>query len=645
MKLNVFVMIISLFSFASCSHQSSYSGHGEGSVSQKDLDKYAPKAIDADLARKIQNILDLRSPNRGEIDRNAKTIAFNWNVTGNTQVWVMNTEGGFPVQVTGGEEAAFLSGMSADGRTLFISRDNKGDEYHGLYMMELDGDRTLVPIHNPNRVTVGLQYVSKDGLHIYYYANDIKSSDYAIYRFNLKKKERELVYNGKGFWRLSDSNDKGKLILSKIISNVHSEHYLFDEKTKELTPLLGTNEVEEYRVSFSKKDGEYIVRTSKFGEFKRLYLYQSKNKKFTPITEDRNADISSYSLSPDKSRLVYTINEKGALKAEARETESFKKISLPFEKTDLSVSITSTYSARHSLISTLGYDTPMMHYLYDHNTKKLRPVSAPSVPEISVKNFTQDKLEYYTAKDGTQIPMWVKRSKECEVKVCPVIVNFHGGPEAEASPGFDAIVELYTERGFVFVRPNVRGSSGHGKSWLTADDGPKRLDVVSDIEDVAIFIKKNWAKNGVVPKIGVSGGSYGGYSTYMAMTKFAGAYDAGVSSVGMSSLVTFLQNTADYRRALRESEYGSLEHDMDALIKLSPITYIDRIKSPLLIIHGAMDPRVPAGEALQFFDHMKKKKIEGDLILFPDEGHGVRKRANRVLNIGHTIEFFEKHLK
>ena len=123
-----------------------------------------------------------------------------------------------------------------------------------------------------------------------------------------------------------------------------------------------------------------------------------------------------------------------------------------------------------------------------------------------------------------------------------MIVRFHGGPEGQALPSFSPVKQLYMEEGFILIEPNVRGSDGYGKSWLNADNGPRRLDIITDIEDAARFIKKNWAVRGVEPKVGVMGGSYGGYSTNMAMTLFAGAYDAGVSIVGMSHLVTFRAN-------------------------------------------------------------------------------------------------------
>src|SRR5262249_47716324 len=146
----------------------------------------------------------------------------------------------------------------------------------------------------------------------------------------------------------------------------------------------------------------------------------------------------------------------------------------------------------------------------------------PSAPEIDTRKFAVAKLEHYPARDGTPIPMLVRRPEKCEKEICPVVVHFHGGPEGQSLPGFSTIAQLFVDAGFIFVEPNVRGSDGYGKKWSHADDGPKRLDVITDIEDAAKFIRKNWK----VGKVGVYGGSYGGYSTLVAMTMFGGAYDA-----------------------------------------------------------------------------------------------------------------------
>jgi dipeptidyl aminopeptidase/acylaminoacyl peptidase len=285
--------------------------------------------------------------------------------------------------------------------------------------------------------------------------------------------------------------------------------------------------------------------------------------------------------------------------------------------------------------------------VYDWQTKQLTTWRAAATPEVDPATFAKETLEKYPARDGTMIPMFVHRPAACASAAtpCPVVVMFHGGPESQQTGGFSPYAQMYVDAGFVLAQPNVRGSAGYGKAWLHSDDGPKRLAVITDIEDCSKYIRSVWAIGGVAPKIGVTGGSYGGYSTLMAMTYFAGAYDAGVADVGISNLVTFLQNTAPYRRILRASEYGDPEKDHDALVKLSPITYIDKLRAPLLLIQGVNDPRVPVNEALQIYRAMEARKVPGGLILFADEGHGTSKRANTVLAIGHTIAFLKNKLR
>src|SRR5262249_22945850 len=257
-----------------------------------------------------------------------------------------------------------------------------------------------------------------------------------------------------------------------------------------------------------------------------------------------------------------------------------------------------SHSGRFAQLIYESATQPPTAVTYDWQSQKLIRWRVPQTPEIDVSHFARASLESYPARDGTAIPMLVRRPSRCE-EPCPVVVIFHGGPEDQARPGFDAGGQMLVDAGFVVVEPNVRGSDGYGKTWVHADDGPKRLQIITDIEDCSRHVKKLFAKSGRAPRVGVFGGSYGGYSALMAMTYFAGAYDAGVSIVGIGNLLTFLQNTAPYRRILRTSEYGDPERDREALLKLSPATYIDRVRAPLLLMQGVNDPRVPVGEALQ----------------------------------------------
>jgi dipeptidyl aminopeptidase/acylaminoacyl peptidase len=235
-------------------------------------------------------------------------------------------------------------------------------------------------------------------------------------------------------------------------------------------------------------------------------------------------------------------------------------------------------------------------------------------------------------------------SAEASAEPCPVVVQFHGGPEGQARPGFSPRSQLFVDAGFVFAEPNVRGSDGYGKAWLSADDGPKRLSVITDIEDAGKELRRRFTRGGKAPRLGIMGGSYGGYATLIGMTMFAGTYDAGVSIVGISDLRTFLHNTAPYRRVLRASEYGDLERDAEALRKLSPTSYLDRVRDPLLIIQGVDDPRVPAGEAIQIQEALAARGTPSQLILLEGEGHGAARRSGQVVMLGHALQFLVEHL-
>ena len=337
--------------------------------------------------------------------------------------------------------------------------------------------------------------------------------------------------------------------------------------------------------------------TPRLGEFRRLYRLRAG--KLEPVTPDVKHDVSGFVIDDARRRIVYTVNEDGFTRMHALDARTFKPVKLPgFPPAD------HVYPSRFSddgRFLTVGVDTgtaPSIGYVVDWKTGKAVQWQLPSAPEVDLSRFVRATLETYPARDGTPIPMFVRRPAGCAAP-CPVVVEFHGGPEGQATPGFNRYAQLLVDAGFVVVEPNVRGSDGYGKTWFHADDGPRRLDIITDIEDASRFIRKEWAVNGVSPKVAIVGGSYGGYSALMGMTMFAGAYDAGVDIVGISNLLTFLENTAPYRRALRVNEYGDPEKDRDALVKLSPVTYIDRVKAPLLIIQGANDPRVPAGEAIQ----------------------------------------------
>ncbi|MBX3188806.1 MAG: S9 family peptidase [Labilithrix sp.] len=603
-------------------------------------------------------MLDVRAPIGSRIAPDGSALFFAWTVTGTPQVWKVDGPRRFPQQITGGEDVTRVVGILPDGKRLVVARDRKGEENPGLYLLGADGGALEEVQHKP-KVQTELQFVSDDGKQLYFRANDVKVDSYAIYKYTIATRARELVFGEDGLWSVADRIEQAggkKLLLEKATGALTREYFEWDEAAKKLTPLFGQNEKEEYDATYAATPGELLVLTPKLGDFRRLYRVKPSGLRgkpleaadVTPITPDAKHDVSSFTIDRPHAHVYYTTNEAGFTRAHALDAKTYAEQRLPEIKDAAHVTFGApTWNGRWVPMNVGTSKAPTTSYVFDWQTQKLTQWVAPSTPEIDTTRFAVAALEHYPARDGTKIPMFVRRPPGCEKPAagCPVLVHFHGGPEGQSRPGFGMYGQIFVDAGFIYVEPNVRGSDGYGKAWLHADDGPKRLQVITDIEDASKYVRTAWAHDGKAPKIGIMGGSYGGYSTLVGMTMFAGAYDAGVANVGMSNLLTFLLNTAPYRRALRASEYGDPEKDRDALLQLSPVTYIEKVNAPLLLIQGASDPRVPVGEAIQMHDALEKRGIATKLVVFPDEGHGTQKRENKVLEIGHTLSFFETHLK
>jgi len=636
------------------SDKTGYAGHGAESVPPEVIARYAPTPLASDVSRRIQAMLDVRSPIAARVAPDGATMYFAWNVTGTAQLWRSDGPRRFPIQLTGGEDVTRVAGIFPDGKTLAVMRDRKGEENPGLYLLASEGG-ALREVQHRAKVQTQLQFISDDGKYVYFRANDVKVDAYAIYKFEVATSKRELVFGEDGLWSVAD-HDGTKLLLAKATGALTSEIWELDEATKKNTPLFGQNEKEEYEVHYAAAPGELVVQTPKLGDFRRLYRTKPSARSGKPleaadvvaITPDAKHDVASCTVDRPRAHVYYTTNEAGFTRAHVLDAKTYAEQRLPEIKDAAHMSFGApTWNGRWVPINVGTSTAPTTSYVFDWQTQKLVQWVLPSTPEVDTSKFAVASLEHYPAKDGTKIPMFVRRPMACEkpASLCPVLVHFHGGPEGQSHPGFSTYAQIFVDAGFVFVEPNVRGSDGYGKAWLHSDDGAKRLQVVSDIEDASKYVRTAWAHQGKAPKVGIMGGSYGGYSTLVGMTMFAGAYDAGVANVGMSNLLTFLLNTAPYRRALRASEYGDPEKDRAALIELSPVTHIQKLNAPLLLIQGASDPRVPVGEAIQMHDALAKRGVPTRLMVFPDEGHGTQKRENKVLEIGHTLAFFETHLK
>ncbi|MDN5852523.1 MAG: prolyl oligopeptidase family serine peptidase [Actinomycetia bacterium] len=270
--------------------------------------------------------------------------------------------------------------------------------------------------------------------------------------------------------------------------------------------------------------------------------------------------------------------------------------------------------------------------------------SSDGAPDGMIDKLVEPTSHRVTAADDEAIPCFVYRPPDeaaADGVRGGVVINIHGGPEAQARRVFSPVIQAMVGAGLTVVEPNVRGSTGYGKRWYSLDDGRLRLDAIADL-----LALREWVPEvgGDPERVALYGASYGGYLVLAGLTMQSHAWRAGVDIVGMSSLVTFLENTPEYRRALREREYGYLDVERQFLLAASPITYLEHLVAPLFVIHGANDPRVPLSESEQIKSALDEAGVASELMVFDDEGHGLSRRANRLAAYPAALSFLVDQL-
>ncbi len=275
-------------------------------------------------------------------------------------------------------------------------------------------------------------------------------------------------------------------------------------------------------------------------------------------------------------------------------------------------------------------------WLHDTASGETRRLTT-SPSEVPRSQLVEPELHRFESFDGESVPVFLYEPED-DYPV-PVVIWIHGGPESQLRPTWNALHQYFIARGFAVAAPNVRGSTGYGKRYEHLDDVEKRLDSVRDLAALHDWLE---TRRGIdASRAVLFGGSYGGYMVLAGLAFHAERWAAGVDIVGISSLVTFLENTSAYRRVYREREYGSLERDRELLESVSPITRVDEIRAPLFIIHGANDPRVPLSEAEQLHRELVARDVPCELLVYDDEGHGLQKLKNRLDAYPRAAAFLE----
>jgi dipeptidyl aminopeptidase/acylaminoacyl peptidase len=535
------------------------------------------------------------------------------------------------------------------GRYIYFSQDIGGGEFYQFHRLDPDSGRITLLTDGKSRNEGGA--MSSDGELIAYTSTRRNGRDYDIYVMDpsAPASNRMISEMSGGGWAAVDwSEDKSRLLVAEYISINKSRIYLMDVKTgtKELlTPDKETPVA--YTGAEFARDGKSIFFSSDDGsEFQRLYHMDLKTRTMRLLPTDINWDVDEFDVSPDSKTIAFVTNEDGVGKIHLIDVKSGRKQRPPHLPLGIPSNVSWHENGHEIAFNFTSARSPADVYSYDVKSGQLDRWTESETGGLQTGNFVEPELVRVKSFDGLTVSGFLYRPDPKKFPGRrPLIINIHGGPESQSRPNFLGRNNYYLdELGVAVLLPNVRGSSGYGKTFLTLDNGFKRED---SVKDIGAFLDWAGSDAGIdAGRIAVMGGSYGGYMTLACMTHFSDRLRCGVDVVGISSFLTFLKNTQDYRRDLRRVEYGD-ERDpkmAEFMAQIAPLNNVEKIGKPLFVVQGLNDPRVPVTEAEQMAKAIRDRGGKVWYLMAKDEGHGFQKKKNADFQFISTIQFFKENL-
>jgi dipeptidyl aminopeptidase/acylaminoacyl peptidase len=560
------------------------------------------------------------------------------------------------VKMPGGErqQLTFFPDAVANGKFhsnggdyIVFSKDVGGGEWYQLYRYDVaTGDVTLLT-DGKSRNLMGPW--SSGGDQVAYMSTRRTGKDTDLWVMNPAdpKSDRLLTKLEGGGWEPLDWSPSDEQILLKEELSINEGYlWLVDTTTGEKTELTLRNASE--KVSYGEgrfsKDGKGIYATTdKDSEFHRLAYVDLATKKHDYLTTEIKWDVETFDLTRDGKRIAFVTDENGLSVLRIMNLDH-KAVLVPQIPTGVIGTLRWHRNGQELGFSLSNARGPGDCYALDMATGKLERWTT-SETAVKTDAFPEAELVKWKSFDGKEISGFLYKPPAKFTGKRPVLVVIHGGPEGQSQPIFLGRSNYYlNELGIALIYPNVRGSTGYGKTFSLLDNGFKREDTYKDINALFHWIGARTDLD--AERIAVTGGSYGGHMTLAVSTFYSDRIRCSVDIVGMSNLVTFLEHTEAYRRDLRRVEYGD-ERDpkmRDFLEKIAPMNNIEKIKKPMFVIAGKNDPRVPVSESQQIAEAVKKQGTPVWLLIAKDEGHGYRKKANQDFQFYATVEFLRQYL-
>jgi dipeptidyl aminopeptidase/acylaminoacyl peptidase len=592
----------------------------------------------------LRQLVRTRSAYAGRFDAGGTQLYFVSDLTGVPQVWAHAGDAWPELVVAPPDRAQDIHPGPRPGQ-LIVGADVGGDEHSQLlYVPELGAPYQYLT-HDPSTIHTFGSF-SPDGQHIAYSANTRTTRWADIFLRELSSGETRCVLEHDSTNRAVAFTPDGRwLIVRRLFSSSHQELWLADVHGSEPPRRLSDPDQDaRYLGPEWSPDGQTLYVLTDVGrEFAAPAKLDITTHQVSYLLDDE-VEIDEATLDPTGRRLAYVRNRDGAGEVVVRTLQTgheqrieglpeggqyaYWQDALAWDRTGERLAISWTASRAAPNV-----------WLWSEAENAAKQATRAGGMGFDPAQFVEPEHITYPTFDGRAIPALFYPSG---TSTGPCVVWVHGGPEGQFQPTFNALVQYLVSAGLSVLAPNVRGSSGYGRTYAHLDDVKKRMDSVADLAHAAYWLRDSGRAD--PRRLAVYGGSYGGFMVLAALTTYPDLWAAGVDLVGIANFVTFLENTGPWRRHLREAEYGSLEHDREFLTEISPINHVERIKAPLLVIHGANDPRVPIGEAEQMVERLRALGRTVEFLRLEDEGHQIAKLKNKLAVFPIVAQFLRLHL-
>lgn len=592
----------------------------------------------SNLTEKIEAMAKIGACYSPSFSPDGKEIAFISNMSGIPQLWKIPSKGGWPIQLTNFDDPISNAIWSPKGNTIAFQLAPGGGMNTQVFALDLETNQ-IQRITSGGVFTNRLGDWSDDGKYLTYSSNEKNTSGMDCYLYDYDKKTINTTIKNRGLGDIQDFDQRtNQILVSRLASRGSNDLYLIDDSMRE--KLITTHEGPGTFSGTISPEGTIYVASNLDRDKIAFGKYEDNEIKI--LVENEEAELQGFVLNNSGSHALLYWNVGGRNEITMYDLENERKVKNLNVPVELSGPGKFSSDDQFYVFTGSGSTEPSNIWLYNVINDRFEKLTESPHPGINLSELVAPELVRFKSFDGLELSGWLYTPHMGSAPY-PTVISYHGGPEGQSRPSFNYTFQALLSQGIAVFSPNVRGSSGFGKRFVNLDNGALRVNGVRDIEACYSYIVDSGFAD--QDKVGIMGGSYGGYMVMAGVTEYPDMFAAAANLFGVVNFITFFQETEPWMAAISKVEYGDPDTEFEMLEYLSPINKVDRVKTPTIVLHGANDTNVPVVEAEQVVMNLKERQVPVEYILFPDEGHGWRKTTNKVTSTVAIVNWFKKYLK